>query len=137
MYRDTTHNKVPLSMSEESNGKRERRRAIRHRCKVYVGMTIQICMGENWSQDAIEVKGRLLDLNTGGAKVFTKECFEKGADLRLRIVLPGPQMLPVEGRVCWNKPIPAKNGFAAGVKFRKLASEGARAIDAFLATLDG
>lgn len=123
-------------MSDESNERRERRRAIRHRCKVYVGMTIQICLGENWSQDFLEVKGRLLDLSTGGAKVFTKECFEKGLQLRLRILMPGQSEVPVEGRVCWNKPIPAKNGFATGVKFRQLADESACAIDAFLATLD-
>ncbi|NIA13639.1 MAG: hypothetical protein GWP08_06115 [Nitrospiraceae bacterium] len=122
-------------MSDENNEKRERRRAIRHQCKVYVGMVIQFCIAGDWSEDSREVKGRLLDLNAGGAKFFTRECFERGQQLRLRILMPGQPEVPAEALVCWSKRIQDKGGFATGVKFHKLSSEGARAIDAFLATL--
>ena len=123
-------------MPDKSNDGHERRRAIRRQCKVYVGMTIQVCIAGDWSDDSFEVNGRLLDINTSGAKFFTKEDFEKGQQLRLRILMPGQPEVLTEALVCWDKPIPDKNGFATGVKFRKLTDESASAIDAFLATLD-
>ena len=122
-------------MSDENRENQERRRAIRRQCRVYVGTVIQICIAGDWSEDSLEVKGRLLDLNAGGARLSTKERFEKGQQLRLRILMPGQPEVQAEALVCWAEPLPEEGGFGAGVKFRKLSGQSTRAIDAFLATI--
>jgi len=117
---------------------RDRRRAIRHECKVHIKMVIRCAAGlsDEWSVDEFEVKGRLLDLSIEGAAVLTKQNFEVAQQLRLTILVPDGDPIATTGTVRWVKSVPKKNAFASGVKFKGLSDDGLKTIKAFLDRLD-
>lgn len=117
---------------------RDRRRTIRHQCKVHIKMVIRCAAGlsDEWSVDELEIKGRLLDLSIEGAAVLTKQNFDVCQQLRLTILVPDGGPIATTGTVRWAKSIPKKNAFASGVEFKGLSDEGLKIIKAFLDKLD-
>ena len=125
-------------MSDTGDAKRERRRAVRHKCKVRIEMIVRFSYGMSgdWSENAVEIKGRLLDLSTEGAMLYTKEPFEPGQELRLTILIPKELAIVTGAVVRWCEPVPEKDDLASGVKFRNLPAEGLAAIAKFLRELE-
>lgn len=125
---------------EERNARHERRRILHHECKVQIKMIIRcdsVLSGDS-STNAIEVKGRLLDLGIEGAILHTKEDFEPKQALQLTIFLPGCPAVAVDASVRQSQPLPDKEGhFACVVRFVDLAKQGRRTIHSFLKSLNG
>lgn len=116
---------------------RKRRRAIRHNCKVVIELPIgHSAGGGDWSVDSVKIDGRVLDLSAGGASLFTKQNFEPGQKLRLRIKLQQGADIMAHATVRWVKAVPEKHAYASGVQFEKVADDDERRIEAFLAELD-
>ena len=117
---------------------RQRRRTIRHNCKVGIDMLIGHAAGysDTWSVDAVKVKGRVLDLSTGGAALYTKQPFDTGQELRLTIVLPEGGTVNTHATVRWVKAMPEKQAYASGVQFVHVTDADQALIEGFLAELD-
>lgn len=117
---------------------RQRRRIIRHNCKVAIDMLIGYAAGhsDTWSVDAVKVKGRVLDLSMGGASLYTKRPFDTGQELRLTIMLPEGGAVNTHAMVRWVKAIPEKQAYASGVQFMHVADADQALIEGFLAELD-
>ncbi|MBN2308106.1 MAG: PilZ domain-containing protein [Candidatus Hydrogenedentes bacterium] len=120
------------------DAERVRRRTIRHTCKVGIQMEIGYAGGgsDTWTVDAVDLKGRLLDLSHEGASVFTRQPLETGQQLRLAVELRDGSAFHTKAAVRWVKAIPEKNGSASGVQFLHLTKKDQKALDAFLSELD-
>lgn len=127
-----------IKTSDGKQLKRERRRTIRHTCRVVVELPIghSSGYGDDWSVDTLKFKGRLLDLSTGGASVFTKQAFETGQFLRLTITVPDLPDIVINARVRWVKAVPKKGAHASGVEFIRMAEEQQASLARFLERLD-
>jgi hypothetical protein len=122
----------------DKEAKRERRRAIRHQCRVHIEMLIRCASGLSGDQttNTLDVKGRLLDLSTEGAMLHTKQDFAIGQELRLTIFLPGHPAVVATASVRWCKPLPEKEKeFASGALFLALSKDGLNVIQGFLEEL--
>ena len=141
LFEKPREQEAPIASNDVSGIKaaeRDRRRTIRHECKVHIKMVIRCAAGlsDEWSVDELEVKGRLLDLSIEGAAVLTKQNFDVAQQLRLTILVPDGGPIATTGTVRWVKSIPKKNAFASGVEFKGLSDEGLKTIKAFLDKLD-
>lgn len=115
--------------------KRERRRAIRHQCRVLIEMLVRCESGLTGDRttNTIEVKGRLLDLSAEGVMLQTRQDFSVGQELRLTIFLPDRPTVVAATSVRWCKPLPEKEReFASGALFLTMTREGMNTIEAFL-----
>jgi len=117
---------------------RQRRRTIRHNCKVGIDMLIGHAAGhsDTWSVDAVKVKGRVLDLSTGGASLYTKQPFDTGQELRLTIMLPEGGTVNTHAIVRWVKAMPEKQAYASGMQFVHVTDADQALIEGFLTELD-
>ncbi len=124
--------------AEKKECKRKRRHVIRHTCKVKIQMLIGHAAGysNDWDFDAVAIPGRLLDLNTDGAQLFTKQRFETGQHLRLTIELRDGARIHAPADIRWVRDLPEKGGFCSGVAFKGLANADRKAVTAFLRELD-
>jgi len=118
--------------------RQQRRRIIRHECRVGIEMLIGHAAGhsEQWSMDAIKLKGRVLDLSHDGASIFTRQRFETGQELRLTIAIGEKSHIHTNAVVRWVKDVPEKAGYASGVQFKAVAAKDQKQIDRFLQELD-
>ena len=89
-----------------------------------------------WSVHSIPIKGRILDLSTGGASLFTKDSFQTGQELALAIKLHDASEIHAKASVRWIKSVPEKGGYASGVQFVHVADKDASKIQRFLKDLD-
>ena len=117
---------------------RERRRIIRHNCRAVVEMDTGYAAGasQNWSVESIKTKGRVLDLSTIGAALFTREPFEVDQDVRITIKVKNGSKIMTNGSIRWVRPIPEKDGHAFGVQFTDIDTDDRMKIRKFLAQLD-
>jgi len=122
---------------DEAKG-RQRRRIIRHNCKVGIEMLIGRAVGfsNDWSVDAVKVRGRVLDLSPGGASLYTKQPFETGQQLRLAVTLPEGGALNTHATVRWVKAMPERKAYASGVQFTHVSDADRKLVEEFLAELD-
>lgn len=118
--------------------KRKRRHVIRHTCKVTIEMLIGHAGGysNDWDYDALAIPGRILDLSTEGAQLFTKQRFETGQHLRLAIELRNGKQVHTPADIRWVRDLPEKGGFCSGVAFKELVKEDRKSVEAFLRELD-
>ena len=123
---------------EPKDPKRERRRTIRHKVRVRIEMLVRVRFGasDDWSTNAVEIKGRLLDLSADGAMLYTRQSFERGQELRLTIFIPDEPRVKTKAVVRWCKFIPDKEGHASGVKFAGVSEEALDIVTTFLKKLD-
>lgn len=117
---------------------RQRRRAIRHTCKVAIERLLGHAAGvsEDWSVDAIRIKGKLLDLSLEGASIFTQDAMDTGQQLRLMIELRDRTRINTAADVRWVKAIPEKGGYASGVHFKHVDPPQRKRLAKFLNHLD-
>lgn len=122
----------------EKQAARRRRRAIRHNCAVNIKAVFVHSAGssEEWTKDLIDVRGRVLDISTGGVSLFTKHPFDMGQELRLAITLKDGAAVNAAAVVRWVKALPEKKGSAAGVQFSEVSEKDRRLIAGFLESLD-
>lgn len=123
-------------MSDAKELQRERRRTIRHKVKVRIEMVIRYAIAGVWSQSALAVKGRVLDLSTDGCRLFTKKQFDEGQELRLTIYMPWQPKVVSQAIVRWCKALPEKEGYASGVSFKRLPEKDLKVIAKFLDRLE-
>ncbi len=123
---------------EAREQRHEKRRAIRHTCKVTIELIMAYSSGRSndWSVDSVEVKGRLLDLSENGAALMTRERFETGQELRLGIHLPSGTTINTVATIRWTKAVPEKGACASGVQFKHVADRDRQLITEFLKELD-
>ena len=126
------------SASGGDDAKRQRRRAVRHNCRVGIRMSIRHSAGrsDTWSEDSIRIEGRLLDLSPDGASLFTKNPFETGQELKLVIKLHDKTKISGTAVVRWVKSIPDKKGYASGVCLMDVSAKDKKHIIKFLDKLD-
>ncbi|HPO15032.1 MAG TPA: PilZ domain-containing protein [Candidatus Hydrogenedentes bacterium] len=138
------HNSHPMAEAgqkgpDDKEIKRERRRVIRHQCRVHIEMLVRCESGYTGDRttNTVEVKGRLLDLSVEGAMLHTKQNFSVGQELRLTIFLPDRPAVVTTASVRWCKPMPGKvEEFASGALFLTVSREGLSVIEAFLKELE-
>lgn len=126
------------SDEEASQQRRQRRRIIRHNCKA--AMDIQIAQGTG-SGESLRVRrhtipGRVLDLSSTGASLFTHHSVEVGDDFRLVLLVESGPRIEALAAVRWIKRVDDKNGYASGVEFTRVGSRDRQLLDEFLAHLD-
>jgi c-di-GMP-binding flagellar brake protein YcgR len=116
----------------------KRRRAIRHNCQVHVALRVAHVSGAQgeWNVDMFPVKGRILDLSSSGASLFTDRPLEIGQEVSMVVALQGAEPIRATGQVRWTKAVPEKRGYASGVHFRSVSEKGKDLIDSFLKKLD-
>ena len=125
------------SSGEGKEAKRNRRRAIRHNCSVIIKVLPSGAgASDSWQSPEPDLLGRVLDLSTDGASVFTSKPFDAGQNLGLQIKTREGVTLKGKGQVRWVKSVPEKRGFATGVQFEDLSEAESDAINEFLASLD-
>lgn len=136
-YARAMEQRVPDKASSDQT-KRSRRRAVRHNCKVAIRMSIGHAAGhdDTWSVDTLKVDGRLLDLSTEGASLFTKDPFQTAQNLQLVIELQDKTKISAKAVVRWVKAVPKKGGYASGVRLMDLATKDQKRIASFLSKLD-
>lgn len=106
---------------------------MRHNCKVHIEALLRTAIsGEAWSVSKVELKGKLLDLMSDGAMLYTKESMVSNQDLRLTIAMPHDEPIVTIAVVRSSRPIPEKGGHATTVKFRGLAGKSLQCIERFL-----
>jgi c-di-GMP-binding flagellar brake protein YcgR len=122
----------------QERARKERRRAIRHQCKVKIEMAIRYSSNrsDDWAVDTIEIKGRLLDLSSEGVSLFTREQFDTGQKLHITIILPDSKKIVAAGDVRWVKAMPEKGAFASGVKYQEVDEKSQKNLQRFLSYLD-
>lgn len=115
-----------------------RRRAIRHTCTVKISVQVGMRAGGTgaWGMTDHPVAGRLLDLSAEGCQLFTRDLLDIGTQMSLRITLETGEDIPAVAVVRWNRAVPERKGYAAGVAFTRVEDEARRRIDAFVAYLD-
>jgi hypothetical protein len=120
--------------ADPEDAKRKRRHAIRHNCRAVVQVTLGHAPGfsGDWSVDAIELEGRVLDLSLEGASLFTRQDFSPGQWLMVGIKPNNGDAIHVRSSVRWIKAIPEKGGFASGVKFKDVPPSEEKKIMLFL-----
>jgi hypothetical protein len=118
--------------------RRKRRHAIRHTCQVKIEMLIGKAGGfsNDWLVDAVDIRGRLLDLSADGASLFTKQPLETGQELRLAVGLLDSLCIHTGATVRWVKALPDKDGYASGAQFNHLPKEDQQRLNSFLAELE-
>jgi c-di-GMP-binding flagellar brake protein YcgR len=116
----------------------KRRRAIRHNCQVHVALRVAHVSGPQgeWNVDMFPVKGRILDLSSTGASLFTDRPLEIGQEVSMVVALQGAEPIRATGQVRWTKGVPEKRGYASGIHFHALSEKGKDLIDRFLRKLD-
>jgi len=117
--------------------RRKRRHAVRHNCQVSIKMLVGHSAGTSdlVNIDHVSVKGRLLDLSTDGALLFTKEPFGTGQELQLEMRLDKKRELQCGALVRWVKAVPEKDGFASGVRLVEVPARAQQQLDHFLEKL--
>lgn len=126
------------SGGENKEVKRQRRRIIRHNCKVSLKVPIQRSSGfsDTWTVDHYDVKGRVLDLSTGGASLFTKDQLGTGQEVLVAIQWHDDKPISARAIVRWVRAMPEKGGHAAGVQFQGVSPKDQERIGQFLSRLD-
>lgn len=124
------------SKSEDSG--HARRHIIRHNCQVAIHVKVGVSSGyaDTWDVSSVRVKGRILDLSTGGASLFTEQRFETGQELGLVIRLNDGDDIQATGVIRWVKMVPQKHGYASGVQFTHMNDKDRRLIGKFLTELE-
>lgn len=118
--------------------KRQRRRAIRHRCiaKITVDIVAKAGADGEWKGRTETIKARVLDLSEAGASIFASVPLSTGQQTRIQIYLPDGSFIESTAEVRWTKENDSRSGFAAGLRFTQIAPlEGAK-VRAFLDELD-
>jgi c-di-GMP-binding flagellar brake protein YcgR len=115
-----------------------RRRAIRHNCKVHVGLKISHRGGmqDTWTTGEMAIKGRILDLSEKGCSLFTLEQLDVGQNLALIIEIKSGIQIRTEAVIRWTKRVEKQKGYASGVEFLQLPKDTVRQILNFLKDLD-
>ena len=73
--------------------------------------------------DGLKTEGCTYDLSTGGARILTREPFEVGTLLRIRIHLAGtPRAVLLDGEVKWRRRNEGSGLFEQGIEFLHLTS---------------
>lgn len=124
--------------ADTKEAQRKRRRTIRHNCKVLIQMMVGFSPGDSddWSVEAIKIRGRILDLSADGASLFTQQPFETGQELRLTIELPDRSQICTNAKVRWIKAVPQKDAYASGVQFIHVSKKDNKKLGKFLKELD-
>ncbi len=122
---------------DEKALRRARRRAIRHECKVRIEALVRCtdAITKHVSTNALEYKGRLLDLTPKAITLFMREPLDEDQKLRILIGLPGERPLATQAVVKWAKPMPDKDAFAVCARFKKLPPEELNTILRYLHAL--
>ena len=120
------------------DAEKKRRYTIRHNCQAKISMRIGYLIGgsQDWSAESVTTKGRVLDLSTLGAALFTRESFGDGQELQVTIKTRDGSKIKADGIVRWVRPIPDKGGYATGVEFTHVDSSDQMKIRNFLRDLD-
>ena len=115
-----------------------RRRAIRHHCKVSIGVKIGHSPGhlDTWTVDEHKLKGRILDLSGDGCQTFCAQLLEIGQELSIVITLESGAKIQATGVVRWTKAVSQREGFASGVQFSSIEAKAKKQIRGFLKELD-
>lgn len=121
------------------SARKERRRAIRHNCKVQIALIVGQSFGasDTWTLSEFSIKGRILDLSNDGCSIFTKHQIDIGQKMRLVIqIMEGRDAIKSVGVVRWSKAVSERDGYAAGVQFVQLEPKSQSRILKFLEELD-
>lgn len=118
--------------------RRRLRRAIRHNCSVSIKLVFAHSPGASnvWTTEAVDISGRVLDISTGGANLFTKNALDIGQELRLAITLQNGSAIKADATVRWVKALTQRKGSASGVEFKDMKPEDQQRIAVFLEELD-
>ena len=118
--------------------KRQRRRAIRHRCiaKISVDVVTKAGTSGEWKGRTDSIKARVLDLSETGASFFTPIPLSTGQQTKFQIFLPDGSYIEGSAEVRWTKETSSRNGFAAGLRFVQLPPAEEAKVRAFLEELD-
>jgi len=124
--------------SKRESAGHARRQIIRHNCKVAIAVKVGVSSGygDTWDVASVRVKGRILDLSTGGASLFTEQRFETGQELALVIRLRDGEDIHANSTVRWVKMVPQKGGYASGVQFTHMSDKDRRLLGKFLTELE-
>lgn len=130
-----------LAQQGEEPGKEARKRrrwAIRHNCKVKVGLEMSQRRGlsDTWTPAEHAVKGRILDLSLEGCSLFTRGPIDIGQRLHLVLQLQEHETVDTRGVARWTKAIPAREGYATGVQFETLSAKAQNDVMRFLKEMD-
>ncbi|HPO17053.1 MAG TPA: PilZ domain-containing protein [Candidatus Hydrogenedentes bacterium] len=115
-----------------------RRRAIRHTCKVNMGLRIKHSTGQSdtWSETEHPIAGRILDLSLDGCSIFSGIQLDIGQDMNLVIEVRNGRKIQAAGIVRWTKYVREHAGFASGLQFTAISPKDRQTVDAFLKELD-
>ncbi len=115
-----------------------RRRAIRHNCKVNLGLRIKHSTGysDTWSETEHPIAGRILDLSAEGCSVFSGIQLDIGQDMNLIIEVRNGAKIHACGIVRWTKYVREHAGFASGLQFSSISPKDRQAVEKFLKELD-
>jgi c-di-GMP-binding flagellar brake protein YcgR len=118
--------------------RRLRRRAIRHNCKVHIGLKVRTSSGnlDTWQESEYSIKGRVLDLSEEGCSLYTLEQVDMGQEMHLAIAMEDKKPISAEGVCRWTKSVPDKGGFASGIQFAAISPKEQHKIGDFLQHLD-
>lgn len=140
--RDMIRQLQELQGRRGEDGSREerhlRRRAIRHNCKVNMGLKVGHSSGfmDTWTVEEYPISGRILDLSPEGCSIFSGTQLDVGQDLSLIIEMRNGAKIRTGGNVRWTKAVREHNGFASGVQFIQIGAKDQQLINAFLKELD-
>lgn len=118
--------------------KRQRRRAIRHRCiaKLTVDVVAKAGAGGDWKGRTETIKARVLDLSESGASVFASVPLSTGQQTRIQIYVSDGSYIESLAEVRWTRENDSKTGYAAGLRFMKISPQDDKKVRAFLDELD-
>ena len=115
-----------------------RRRAVRHNCKVNIGLKAVYASGtgDTWNAEEFPLSGRVLDLSPEGCSIFSRDQMDIGQKPSLVIEMRKGGTIRAEGVIRWSKHVREHSGFASGVQFSNITSRDQQRITAFLQELD-
>jgi c-di-GMP-binding flagellar brake protein YcgR len=115
-----------------------RRRAVRHNCKVNIGLKAVYASGggDTWNAEEFPLSGRILDLSPEGCSIFSRDQMDIGQTPSLVIEIRKGGTIRAEGVIRWSKHVREHNGFASGVQFSNITTRDQQRITTFLHDLD-
>lgn len=114
-----------LGARDAKKAEHERRRFLRHKCKVRIEMLV----GNGAREDdeaacnAIKVHGHIEDLSIDGALLTTKHAFDTKQALHLTVIFPDETQIFAKARVRWVKHDADKGDYASGVEFLQVSDD--------------
>lgn len=127
-----------MGARDARKAQRERRRFLRHKCKVRIEMIVGGTADSDTdeSRSTVKVKGHLVDLSIDGASLSTKHPFETRQALHLAIMFPDESTISSDAMVRWVKPAPEKGDYVSGVEFAELSEQDQGRLLAFFRELN-